>query len=90
MKFQKSVETKSTKANQSKVLAITVFDVAVAYIPKKMGDASRSLSDVILNENQTPFKVSANVPTAASEVEEQKEQGSAVSRKRVSVSPAEA
>ena len=55
-----------------------------------MGDAVRSLSDVILNENQTPFKATANVPTAASEVEEQEEQGTAVSRKRISAFPAKA
>ena len=48
----------------------------------------QELRDVILNDNQTPFKASTNFPTAASEVEEQEEQGTAVSRKRVSASPA--
>ena len=36
---KKSTETKSTKANPSKVLAKKIIDGAVAYIPKKMGDA---------------------------------------------------
>ena len=46
-----------------------------------MVDAGGALSDVSLHENKTQSKTFANVTTAASEVEEQEEQGTAVSRK---------
>ena len=78
-------EGKPIECSLTGVIEITVIDGAIAYVHKRMVDAGGALNDVSLRENQTPSKTFRNVSTVASEVEEQ---GTAVSRKKASVSPA--
>ena len=78
-------EGKPIECSLTGVVANTVIDGAIAYVHKRMLDAGGALSDVSLHENQTPSKTLANVSTVASDVEEQ---GTSVSKKRPSASPA--
>ena len=81
-------EGKPIECSLTRFIANTVIEGAIAYVHKLMVDAGGALSDVSLHENKTQSKTFANVSTAASEVEEQKEQGTAVSRKEASAFPA--